>query len=270
MNAVSTTKFGLALLLVLGLFVCNAQATLLMYEGFEYEGTELATQDGGDGFSGRWPASSTLELAGTGTTSLDYPSNSSFTSAGQRIKDLNGGSAYRSLDSNAQFDLGQEGIRYVSMLVRKGLSGGISFRMWDINGNDRFTMGINDAEEYYTNIYNDTQAVSGYSLGQTAMMVAKIVAHSSGNDEIYLKVYDTAADLIGDEPATDAEWSLVNRGSGSSAMLMDIRIGTNANSVEVDELRMGTEWADVTGVPEPLTVVLLSAGVLLKPRRRRK
>jgi hypothetical protein len=106
-------------------------------------------------------------------------------------------------------------------------------------------------------------------------MVAKIVASAAGSDTAYLKVFGTgySSQVPFAEPTTwDATVTEI-----TSAILDRIRIRIdNGNTAslpgEVDEIRIGTTWADVIGVPEPATISLIGllgfAGLVVRKRAR--
>jgi len=103
------------------------------------------------------------------------------------------------------------------------------------------------------------------------LLVTKIDANTSSEDVFSLKIYDESMtpDLI--EPAS---FDLVAM-NDSGVNLTKLFIGMNAGG-EIDEIRVGTTWADVLSVPEPATAPLLLAAIAplalatRRPRRRRR
>ncbi|MDZ7619508.1 MAG: PEP-CTERM sorting domain-containing protein, partial [Patescibacteria group bacterium] len=103
---------------------------------------------------------------------------------------------------------------------------------------------------------------------ETYLLVAKIDANPSVDDVFSLKIYDQSMtpDLI--EPTS---FDLVAM-NGSGVNLGYMLIGMNTGGA-IDEIRIGTTWAVVIGVPEPssaamLLSVVLGACVTFRPRRR--
>src|SRR5690349_16331211 len=111
----------------------SARATLFEYDGFDYSGTALATQNGGSGWSGAWFTTGTSQpnsLSNDGI-SLAYPTTwqsglTPFSSSGSRV-DTGGLSATASTSRllSQTIPLNVDGtVAYVSALFRKNAANG--------------------------------------------------------------------------------------------------------------------------------------------------
>ncbi len=116
---------------------------------------------------------------------------------------------------------------------------------------------------------SDTSVVAG----DTYFMAAKIVSSAASPDTAYLKVFGTgySLEVPTDEPTTWDATISTSTGANLDRIRMRIDPGNTADLPgEVDEIRLGTDWASVTAVPEPSSLALLGLGGLACLRRRRQ
>lgn len=110
-------------------------------------------------------------------------------------------------------------------------------------------------------------SVNGYGL-----LVGRLTFNASGNDVIEIKRY--AANSTIDDDLGAISWS-ASSSLDSSMVASHLVIWANGagNGGELDAIRIGTTWTDVTGVtlvPEPSSAALLGLGVMALFLRRRK
>lgn len=92
----------------------------------------------------------------------------------------------------------------------------------------------------------------------TYLFLAKLVTHASADDEYFLNVYRTGVDTVPQvEPISwAAQWT---EDIDQAATGVVLTAGTNGLK-EFDELVITTTFAEVIGVPEPSTGILLFVG----------
>jgi hypothetical protein len=96
---------------------------------------------------------------------------------------------------------------------------------------------------------------------RTQFMVMRIDAAGQSNDSVRMKIYDSANDLVhqsdsqlsGMGPGPD-QWNLISSGADASGNFDQLFIRAGGNKtfstaiVEIDEIRIGRSWTDVTGL----------------------
>jgi hypothetical protein len=271
----------------------TVRADLLAYEPFDYAGgASLNGANGGTGWSDAWLDADNDTTLGSTASSLAYPAASTLTSAGNRVAltaaDDSAG-AQRTLTGASDVELGTNGQTYYSsalfrrsatigestLVHFRGLSSGTFVGRW--------TYGINAAGQFTVSVNPDpmqNQVATSTALAEpdtTYLLVAKIRTNTGTGtpleDEVFLKFYGPG-DAITGEPATDAAWDLREQGN-SGLTLNQVLLSMSHDGIgsnQFDEFRLGTSFADVTGVvPEPATATLLglgACGALLRRRRR--
>jgi len=274
------------------LFACLAMSASIGYaalfdlEQFNYAGGNLGGQNGGSGWNGAWaPTSATnVTVAATGG-SLAYPvpwevPGIAPPTAGSRVsyESATNASSFR-LISNP-INLSQDGnVLYVSALFKKTRTNGettadnILLEFVDSSANRRFGVGIEGTgDRPWLNANGSTSPATTVTVGDTYFMVAKIVSSASGNDTASLWVYGTG---YGTQVPLAEPAATITLTETTGAILDRIRVRIdNGNAVgtpgEVDEIRIGNSWSDVTTVPEPASLTLLCiAGLAASVRRRR-
>lgn len=99
------------------------------------------------------------------------------------------------------------------------------------------------------------------------LMVARLTLSGAGADTVDVRNYH-AGDTIDNDPSS-VTWDLQG-GADSSMSATHLLLWLNGSGQgEIDAIRIGTTWADVTGVPEPSVAGLaVFAGAILALRRR--
>lgn len=254
-------KLGRTIIGAIAVFICGAglaKASLIATEDFSYSGSSLTGQNGGTGWSNAWSASA-YTLSSNGT-SLAF---TGITPVGGWVSNISTGTTYRGLST--PIDLSAAGTYYLSMLVTK--SDVASFDVAFSDGTtDRWRMRWNAAEVLSCGVGTSTNASAGtYSYANTLLVVMKMVsATGTVADAVSLSVFQTG-DTIS-EPVT---WAAVNSLS-TSVVLNRLKISGSVAGGQIDAIRIGTTFADVAAIPEPVTAGMLGIGaVILAVFRRR-
>jgi hypothetical protein len=230
----------------------------IAYDGFDYPAaSSLAGQNGGQGFSGAWSiggfnVAQSVSVAASG--SLAY---SSLATTGNHVTTpttslLNG--TQRNLSSAIS-----SGTVYLSCLLRPegtiGQGNGNGFFGVYLHGSlAELFFGNSGANGHYAmeqrGGFGEVTSADVPVAGQTEFLVLKATL-LAGNDIFTLYTNPTPG---GYEPSTGLVKSNLDIGTLSS---LDIYSG---GAFSIDELRVGTSYADVTLTPEPCSLVLLGVG----------
>jgi hypothetical protein len=231
-----------------------ASADLIASDSFNYTvGNSLNGATGGTGWSDAWSGDST-PIIGSG---LNY---TGVGSAGGSVDATAGGWLMRSLSSSVG-----TGSIYIGVLghgVTPASStgwGGVSLYYGSAEGEGFGTKTVSGSNHW------DLQKVMGGSYASsvtqdatTTFMVMKVIfgGGSGGNDLIHVWMnpnpsvtpLDTSTDIDGQT----AHHVITKLGLG----------GSSDAKLTLDELRIGTTYADVIGTPEPSVVTLLTTGLI--------
>jgi hypothetical protein len=274
------------LVALVAMLASSASAALLLYEGFDYAGPDPAPKDmynddslcvpshnGGTGFTGAWVKTG-AGGGGLTTGSLSYgallTTGNSSVQGGNIIGD-DEGRTFTSATFNTN-----EGTKYwVSYLVNLEISPtngptgswlGVKFNgqgLWfGLNYNTR-----NWGMEHPQGLNSAVAATAG-----THLLVGS-VEYTGTNSIKYLWIDPSVSTLNGaDLQTSDAilTTSLGTAAKDTFAGLMNM--GTNGGSLnsQIDEIRVGTSYADVTPIPEPASILLLVSGILGAYKLRRR
>lgn len=272
----------------------TAQANLLAYEGFGgyTPGTAIETQaGGGSGWSTGWfPANTNATvddyfLAGASSlsngafagTGLSNAAGSTFYDVGDPGIAINPHNTIRRT-MNTSFNGNTGGTFYFSFLVDgSSFANGNIFRysieMDSATGRRIYLENLADGNLQYRIAgapgggsgnpqLTATTAASPFSAAGTYFIVGKVeLTSGAGNlgdglDNFYAQVF-ADSDIVGMEPGS---WTLSALGSSLNAVNEFNQvslISSIANQYAFDELRVGTTWESVTGVPEPSTYALM-------------
>jgi len=254
----SIFRTGAALLLAFSLGgSLVARAQVLEYEGFDYSGTALDGQNGGDGWDANaWTNPDGSAVLSNDGVSLSYPDNVTYAPRGSRLTFAIAGQAERRL--GAPISMKAEGdTYYCTALVKR--QGDVWFEFIDDGTNVRWRFGGTgdaNANTGFVGVSANVSANDIFPVGETVYLVAKLITHTatSPGDEFFLNVYRAGESVPLDEPTT---WQ-ISGAQNSGVTLTRFRI-RNASylPLEVDEIRVGTRYADVvTGAVGDVPVIL--------------
>jgi MYXO-CTERM domain-containing protein len=271
----------------LGFFihVPHSQAALSAYEGFAYAdpgGTSLAGLNGGTGWDEAFP---------TPVGTIDLQPGLTFGaigSAGDQAGRFNIGANFQTGRDweDASSPLATGSTYYYSFLVHptntvtNNARGTIMIMRSTASGDSQNGFGLridNNGTSPQFKAWSPAQAAGAnldFSAGynQTYLVVGKITIDSAGTSVNALSVYNAAAGIPSSEPVTFAS-SIASIWTGNADTLRPTfggRAFSNSAPYGVDEIRIGTTFADVIPVPEPASGVfaLLSMlGLVLRRRR---
>lgn len=287
--------------LTVGLGAASAQATLIASDSFIAGGTggytagDLGNATGGSpvGLTGDWSFFSGNQGGKTNglygiydqvtTAGLTFPGVAASGGAVQNYKGGSGSLSYTTpLSSPTSVAAGSP--IYFSALVNVSghVAGGAQIQF---SGFAAVGVGINDARKGY--IYSVASGAAGegglagtpvgsYTADTTYLVVGKVVGANSlaANDTIELVGVYAAGDSVVEPVTPLLTYTGANFYSPTNNTLAaaGVLIGKSNNTIAsgtVDELRIGTTFADVT-VPEPGSLMVLASGAGLMLMRRKR
>lgn len=268
----------------LGVAAGTSHAAIIAYDGFsssDYTAGALVGQNATiAGFTGAWNNNSNI-YAGGASNALTYSGVASDNTGGA-YNNSNGGRAGR----NFTTILGGNGaagtnVYYISLMMRNSIAIVGQYAAFELEsqfGNRNFQLG-SAADTGFTNWgmrANDSNSLiadSGVAtvVGQTVFAVLKLTySDQAAGDSVQLWINPTN---LGSEALSTNSVSLTGFDFlHNSAKDFQLAAWTSGTSTW-DEIRLGTEWSDVTTVPEPATWALLAFSlttVMVMRRRRRR
>ena len=265
--------FLIALVLAL-IFVPQTQATLLVYESFDYTaGNNVKGQNGGLGFSGTWNYAYANAEPKVATGSLVYTNlptagnSAELTPSGGNHSQIN-----RSLDSTYN-----SGTVYISLLATKNDGS----RFFGLNLVQSGTLtgflgqgGLATNWQYIAASGPRYSSTVSSTDGATSLLVLKIEfgAGTGGNDKISLFMNPTANIEPGSPSVSSTNIKIGSFNSVGLGAGWTNGVDQTTSIGKMDEIRIGTTFADVAPIPEPGTAAAVFFGVALMSfaiRRRR-
>ncbi len=233
------------------------------------DGDHLNGLGGGIGFGAPWdvPAGNGyLHRAGSLGA---YPSNLPFVEAGGYLERKAIASlpmeGQRFFDANAiDVDLARDESYYLSFALRlSGVDSGMTAMcgLRDSRTGGTLLAG-SESGSWAINGAAGTASAGVVSKSRAQFVVLRIDASGQSDDLVWMKIYDSAQDLVHSSDTllsgigTGAnQWNLLSSGADSSGNFdqLFIRAGGNGSFfstsiVEMDEIRVGRSWSDVTGL----------------------
>lgn len=236
---------------------------LFAHEDFDYGTSGLHGQTGGTGFGSAWNASG-META---SASLPVPDGYGCVPGGGRV---NANSSGRTASRELAFDInldpspGGDLIYYFSMLFRKDDSSSGGTGEWLIlrlaNRNDTSVVDytIGSDESVSTRVQGGSPAATGAGFveeGLSYLLVGKLLCrggntpqYTDTDDVSYIKVYKVGEDTVYTRPEYEAFWDAMASSDCSDTIeKVNINFGSEQDTVQIDELRIGTSWEEVVG-----------------------
>jgi len=274
-----------ALGLIVGMSAASAQADLLVYEPFDYDDTgTLDAKNGGTGFGGAWAPSETGRIPadigtgslGGGTVPAGVATSGNHAIAGDGT-DGTQQEDERSLGTTLNGFQDDGDTLWLSVIAqRTNTVTGEAFGALLLldGGADNFVMGIRDPAGSKSDNWSlgtrggNTVFDSTTTSATTKSWLVMRIDYNDGDEDVYLWVnpdpgtepLTTAADasvITGDDDAVDFTFNWI-----------EVSARNDITGV-VDEIRIGTDFADMSIVPEPASLALIGLGGLCLLSRRR-
>jgi hypothetical protein len=254
-----------------------ANATLTFYEPFDYAYGDLTTVSGGiwvnhSGTVGQW---STMNIDGdlSAGTSLAYPGFS--LSSGRRVLKA----AYMTEDVHRSFATVSTGDLYFSALVKVTtaptnehyflhFNEGAGFTVFPVRVFVAATTGGVTFGLSWEGANAGATKTGTFSLNSTHLIVARLqMFGGTANDTASLWIDPSSSSFGNTEPtpyATDTSTlsNYVAVANGIRAFDMRAASTNQHGDIEIDEIRVGTTWADVTPAGVPVELSRFEATVL--------
>ncbi len=242
-------------------------ATIIAYEGFSYTpGLNLSGRNGGVGFSSAWSGSTTNYTIGP--NSLIAPPIGGVPTTGNRVIGAaiaTGATSFAAMTRDLFTSLGAAGnTNYFSFLIQPGemvpgsLGGSfISLALASNAGGGTLFFGVpgvsNNSQRRYAieNLGGGGRVFSNVNViaGQSALLVVR--ADFNPNPQLP----DTFTFFVNPTPGLP-EPSLFWRKTDLNLLSVDRLFIQSSGAFSIDEIRVGTTFADVVPVPEPTSAMI--------------
>lgn len=283
------SKFLLSVSTVL-VFGTLAHASVLAYDAFDYDPGRIKGEKGGTGWAKAWRgAPDSVAAAMDAPMTYTFPTGEVADGGLSALSPDSRSERNNNFDNNVRRKLAQPfsgDVVYASFLFRNDSSavGTDTCQMW-LGGyrGPKFGMvgssGEEGTDDFGASVGRraDDGAFTGdLTLGQTYLIVARITKTTSGAKKTYNQIEMWINPTIDDQDTPDVTASLAK---GTVAKFSRIGFCNTQNRTDlmfVDEVTLGTTWADVIPppgappIPEPVTAaLLLVGGVGMLSRKRR-
>jgi hypothetical protein len=264
------------------LITSAAFATTLSYEGFDYSSGNLSGNGGGFGWftDANWTISTAASASNFQISSGSLDAGDLLTTGNHIVSSGNNTHIYsRRMEAAAP----SSGEFWASIVVQtNGLGGGLTFsnnandnlnlNATDFNNRARFGFGINAGNFVYTLDGLEGTPVSGSVAGATGDATLLVAKFDVTNGLFSMWANPTLGGASPSGGTSIAEDVSFNRsGSTFANDVTHVGLFANWNGIQLDEVRLGTDFASVA-IPEPSTLALLGIAGLcagLFARRRR-
>ena len=274
-----TRVAGLAGAIGLAVSSGTTQASLLLYDGFSYTAaTKVPDTASGSVLNGGSGGGGTSWASGWFDASPDSNANGYvITNGGQSYNTLTtAGNALNRGDDNIgvrrNFTAQANGTYYTSFLFSVGADPASTYAGVTLGGHAYFGLAkVGSHSEFVAgNSFAATPVSSGITVqaNTTYLLVGKIVFSTTADDTVSLWVNPTSSK---ETDAGSANAIYANDTTLTALDNIQAYQSTANYNMTIDELRLGTTWADVTPglpTPEPASLGLVAAGGYLMIRRR--
>ncbi|TVP75136.1 MAG: PEP-CTERM sorting domain-containing protein [Puniceicoccaceae bacterium] len=252
------------------------------YEGFDFTGPAVAGNGSGTGWTGDWAVSSAAGSSNfqIGTDSLN--AGSLLTSGNHAVSS---GNNTHILSRQMASAAPSSGEFWASIVVQtNGLGGGLTFsnnandnlnlNATDFNNRARFGFGINGGNFVYTLDGRETAPVFGSVAGATGAATLLVAKFDVSNGLFSMWANPTVG---GSAPSGGIlvadDISFTRSGATFAGDVTHAALFANWNNIQLDEVRVGTSFSEVTPIPEPGSYAailgLLAIGFVTLRRRSR-
>jgi hypothetical protein len=241
-------------------------AGLLAYEGFDYptaDALRVGKANGGFGWTSRWMGGFARPLLEGDTNLLALNVKESLVRPGAAERSVGGCFDYigfakyhRRLATPVRLDA--DGVYYLSFLFRREgppadplnalailLRTTEELQKGKEDSHKRLNIGVGGANQLFTHLEKvGSRTPLPLRFGETYLLVAKIVASSSGPSQVFMRVYGC------DEPIEleESGWTVTGPPLYSKLVFDWLEIHINSKTRQtIDEIRLGTTWSSVTG-----------------------
>lgn len=283
---------ALALGAILGSWSTPGKANLLAYEGFGDVANENDSINGYSGSSAEVGLTGAWSLSGTGSQKLTKRSTAEYVGvAGGFQPEFTGGNQHwwehnnnwnvntASRGLGSVIDLSVDGSTYMSFFVLAGHTDFLA-QVGLANGTNEIMFGnaySGNASKGFTGYFGPLGSdvltngngtfVSHADVGgayKTGFYLAELIKSNSGTtDDLQMNLsywdFGVMAAPTNTLDTPDGARSIALTGVTGSFDALRIKLSGGSTYPSVDEIRVGTQLADATGVPEPTSVVLMGS-----------
>jgi hypothetical protein len=254
----------------------HSSAALVAYEGFDYADGDLRGESGGEG---EWQ-SAWIQGQGFGSGAawqVGQPSLS-YTDSGGRVLPTSGGAAraddggagnveFREARTWDSFDYNDDGdVVWFSFLFNRSSGNTTGNHLWIIgdaglpNGIGMFINPTNIAPRIQVDMTVHSAGHKSFTVGEDHFVVGRITFSDLMDDEVRFwldpELNVVPLDAAANSGAVSAALNQTNKNS------FYMRQFNSPGTTTIDEIRIGTDYFSVVGIPEPSSLALAGMAVL--------